>query len=167
MEKNFKQLMREIKALVFDIDGVLTDGSLMLFENGELGRSFNTKDTYAIRRASDAGLITAVISYASTDNLRGRLQSVGMKEVYLHCTDKKEKLGEFCLAYDLDPSTVLFMGDDLPDLQAMLSCGLPVCPADAAHEIKAICPYVSPYPGGRACVRDVIEQVLRVQGKWE
>lgn len=166
MDRNFKQVMRDIRALVFDIDGVFTDGTVLLLENGQTARSFNSKDAFAVQMAAEAGFLLAVISSARTEDLRSRLKALGMKEVYLNTQDKKEQLEEFCLAYDLDPSQVLFMGDDLPDYDAMQHCGLPVCPNDACHEIRSICPYVSPYDGGRGCVRDVIEQVLRAQGKW-
>lgn len=166
MDKNFKEQLREVKAFAFDIDGVLTDGSLLILENGETARSFHVRDSYALRRAADAGFTIAIISYARSEDLRTRFKAIGVKEVYLSCSNKVEALEELCLAYDLQEKEVLYMGDDTPDMAAMLRCGAATCPSDAAHEVKAISVYVSPFAGGKGCVRDVIEQVMRVQGKW-
>lgn len=167
MQKNFKTLLNIIKAFVLDVDGVLTDGNLLLLENGELGRRFNTKDGHALQAAVAAGFTVALVTSARAENLRTRFKALGVHEVYLDSRDKEEALKEFSTVYGIEPQHLLYMGDDLPDLPALRLAGIAACPADAAHEIKAACIYVSPFGGGQGCVRDVIEQALRVQGKWE
>ncbi|HTL81486.1 MAG TPA: HAD hydrolase family protein [Bacteroidia bacterium] len=163
---NFKERLHKIKAFVFDIDGVLTDGRITIHSDNTTSRNMFARDGSAMTRALKAGYKIAIISYARDENLRTRYTELGLTEVYLKIIDKEEKLKEFESVYFLEPEEILFMGDDLPDYNAMKRCGVPCCPHDAAHEIREISVYVSPYNGGHGCVRDVIEQAMRLHGKW-
>lgn len=166
MEKNFKQKLASVKLLAFDIDGVLTDGTVTFLENGEVSRNFFARDGYAIERAAKAGLLLAIVSSARSATLKARFEAIGVSEVFLDCTDKLDAVKELEARYDLSSEEILYMGDDLPDYEAMQRVGIASCPDDAAPEIRMICQYVSPYEGGRGCVRDVIEQTLKAQNKW-
>ncbi|MBI3509841.1 MAG: 3-deoxy-D-manno-octulosonate 8-phosphate phosphatase [Bacteroidetes bacterium] len=166
MNGNFKSRLHSVKAFIFDIDGVLTDGKLILNSDGSISRSVNAKDGYALSRAVKAGFKVAIISYGREEVMKKRYSELGLTEVYLGITDKEEKLKEFESVYYLNADEILFMGDDVPDLLAMKRCGVPCCPYDAVHEIREISVYVSPMKGGDGCARDVIEQVMRLQGKW-
>ncbi len=164
--KNFKERLPYIRAFVFDIDGVLTDGTLTIHPEQGLIRSINAKDGYALEQAVLNGFKVAIISRARDPQLRDRFLKFGLHEVYLGSLDKKETLLEFCETYSLDREDVLYMGDDVPDIDALRYCGVPTCPNDAVPEVRKECIYISPESGGRGCVRDVIVQVLRVQGFW-
>jgi 3-deoxy-D-manno-octulosonate 8-phosphate phosphatase (KDO 8-P phosphatase) len=166
MNGNFKQRLNKVKAFVFDIDGVLTDGTLHVHSDNTTSRRLNIRDMYAISKASKAGFTVAIISYARDQVLRERFLGSGVQEVYLGVTDKEEKFKEFATVYQLEEDSVLYMGDDVPDLLAMRRAGVPCCPHDAAPEIRDMCVYISPKKGGEGCVRDVIEQVLRLNGAW-
>jgi 3-deoxy-D-manno-octulosonate 8-phosphate phosphatase (KDO 8-P phosphatase) len=166
MELNFKQKLKTVTCFMFDVDGVLTDGSLVLFENGEQTRTMNIRDGYALQAAVKAGYKVAVISGGRSESVKTRLNGLGVTDVYLGADNKKEKFDEIVTMYDLKPENILYMGDDLPDLDVMKKSGVPTCPADAAHEIKDISMYVSGKKGGEGCVRDVIEQVMKLHGKW-
>jgi len=166
MNPNFKERLKKIKALVFDIDGVLTDGKITINSDNTVSRSIHARDGYALSHAVKAGYHVAIISYAREQNLKDRFKGLGLHEVYLGITDKELQLKEFEAVYFLESDEVLFMGDDIPDLLAMRRCGVPACPNNAAVEIRAISVYISPKNGGDGCVRDVIEQVMRAQGKW-
>lgn len=160
---NFKH----IRAFVLDVDGVLTDGSLILLDDGQMARKMNIKDGYALQLAIKKGYFILVISGGSSDAVVLRLQKLGITDVFMKATDKKIMLREFLLKHQLSPEQVLYMGDDIPDLEAMQLTGLPCCPADAVPEIKAISQYISPVNGGYGCVRDVIEKVLKLNGDWQ
>lgn len=164
---NLLSLFKPIHTLVFDVDGVMTDGTLQLLENGELSRKMNIKDGYALQLAVKKNYRVAVISGGNSENVRRRLEELGIRDIYLGVKDKKEALTDYATINDLSWPGILYMGDDVPDLAAMQMTGLPVCPADAVPEIKSICHYISPLPGGRGCVRDVIEKVLQVNNQWE
>lgn len=163
---NFKEDLRNIKAFVFDVDGVFTDGQIYLDPSGEFVRSVNMKDGYAVAHALKQGYIIGIISGGSSESMRKRFQYLGITDIYLGSRDKKNDFEDFYFKYGLKPEEILYMGDDLPDYEVMQEVGLPTCPSDAAEEIKSISRYISTFPGGRGCVRDVIEQVLRLQGKW-
>lgn len=165
--ENFKEKLTRIKTLLFDIDGVITNGQILVFENGEIVRNMNSKDSYAIQLAAKKGYHLAVISGGRSEAIKKVLLNLGVKDVYLNQSDKLDCFKEFIASYDLNEDEVLYMGDDLPDYDVMKRVGVPVCPSDAAHEIKEICLYISNRKGGEACVRDVIEQVMRSQGTWE
>lgn len=164
--KSFLEQLKDITTFVFDVDGVLTDGSVYVTENGDSSRQFNIKDGYALQLAVKCGYRVCIISGANAESSRIRMNRLGVKDVYIGCKDKVAVLNQYLAEKQLTAANVLYMGDDIPDLKAMQQAGLPVCPADAVEEIKAICNYISPVPGGKGCARDVIEKVLKVQGKW-
>jgi 3-deoxy-D-manno-octulosonate 8-phosphate phosphatase (KDO 8-P phosphatase) len=164
-KENFKQLLNNVKAFVFDIDGVLTDGSVLVLEKEE-ARTMNLKDGYALKAAVDAGYKVFVISGSRKNNTEKRLKYLGVEHIYFSVKDKQKKLKEVITKNKLKPENVLYMGDDVPDYEAMKMAGIAACPADAASEIRGISIYVSDKKGGKGCVRDVIEQVMRLQGKW-
>lgn len=166
MEKNYKEYLNHINTFIFDVDGVLTDGSIQVSTEGELLRTMNIKDGYALKTAQLAGFNVCIISGGKNEGVRKRLRDLGITNIYLGIQDKVEQLKEFFDIYEVDAENVLYMGDDIPDLYPMKLVGLPCCPQDAAAEIKEISRYVSHKKGGKGCVRDVIEQVLKVQGKW-
>lgn len=163
---NFKEDLQKVRAFVFDVDGVFTDGKLYLFGRDEFVRAMNIKDGYAVRYAINQGYPIGIISGGNSEAVHHRFRKLGVTDIYLNTFDKKDKLEEFYFQYDLDPSSILYMGDDVPDYEVMQECGIPTCPSDAAEEIKALSRYISDFKGGQGCVRDVIEQVLRLQGKW-
>lgn len=166
MEKSYKEIMPQITTFILDVDGVLTDGSVFVFENGELVRQMNIKDGYALKTAVDAGFNVCIISGGSNEGVRTRLKGLGLKDIYLGAHNKIEQYQEIVKKYNLQPENILYMGDDIPDCPVMNLVGLPCCPKDAVPEIQQISKYVSQKNGGKGCVRDVIEQVLKVQGKW-
>ncbi len=166
MEKSYKEYLGKITTFIFDVDGVLTDGSIQISTSGELLRTMNIKDGYAMKYAREKNYTICVISGGKNEGVRLRLKGLGITDIYLGCPDKVEQMEEFFDIYDIDPQNVLYMGDDLPDLYAMKKVGLPCSPQDAAPEIKEISKYISHKKGGKGCVRDVIEQVLKVQGNW-
>ena len=166
MEKSYKEFLSQVTTFIFDVDGVLTDGSIQISTNGELLRTMNIKDGFAMKHAREQGYTICIISGGKNEGVRHRLKGLGITDIYLGCPDKVEQMEEFFDIYEISPENVLFMGDDLPDLYPMKKIGLPCCPQDAASEIKEISKYVSHKKGGKGCVRDVIEQVMKVQGKW-
>jgi 3-deoxy-D-manno-octulosonate 8-phosphate phosphatase (KDO 8-P phosphatase) len=166
MKKSYKEILNDIKAFVFDVDGVLTDGSVHISPDGQLLRQMNIKDGYAMKTAIDKGYPVCIISGGYNEGVKIRLEKLGIKDIYLAVSDKTEKFHEFCDAYQIKPEHILYMGDDLPDYQVMQLVGLPTCPQDASPEIKNISIYISHVHGGKGAVRDVIEQTLKVQGKW-
>ncbi len=165
-KKNFKQMLNDVKAFVFDIDGVLTDGTVQVLENGEMARTMNTRDGYALQHAVKNGYTIGVISGGKSEPTRGRLEKLGIHDIYLGITDKLDSLKEFMHIHKLKYENILYMGDDMPDYEVMQKCGIPCCPQDAAQEIKDLSVYISDKKGGDGCVRDVIEQVMKVHKKW-
>lgn len=166
MEKNYKEYLQHITTFIFDVDGVLTDGTITVTTKGELHRTMNTKDGYALKTAHEQGFNVCIISGGANEGVRQRLQGLGLTDIYLGTHHKTETLDVYLDSNNIKHENVLFMGDDIPDLIVMQKIGLPCCPQDAVQEIKAISKYVSHKKGGRGCARDVIEQVLKVQGKW-
>ena|ERR1043165_454640 len=164
---NLLELFAPIRTFVFDVDGVLTDGSLLATEDGQLLRRMNIKDGYAIQLAIKKGYKVWILSGAKSEGVRLRLQKLGVKDVHIGIETKKELLMDIALSSQTSYDSVLYMGDDIPDYAAMQLCGLPCCPADAVAEIKGIAKYISPNKGGEGCVRDVIEKVLKLNGDWE
>jgi 3-deoxy-D-manno-octulosonate 8-phosphate phosphatase (KDO 8-P phosphatase) len=163
---NYKELLQHITTFIFDYDGVITDGSVLTLENGEAYRISNVKDGYALQLARKKGYRVAVISGAQAENMTQRLKSLQITDIFLGVENKLRIFREYLAANSLDPSEVLFMGDDIPDYQVMQAAGVAACPADAAEEIKKVARYISHFNGGKGCVRDVIEQVMKLQGKW-
>jgi len=162
----FLQKLKEIKAFVFDVDGVLTNGDILASDSGEFLRTFNIKDGYALQLAVKKGYPVCIISGGKGAAMEKRFEGLGIKYVNLGVADKVQVFEEFLGAVGIDASEVLYMGDDIPDHNVMKLVGLPTCPADACEGIKSICTYISPYPGGKTAVRDVIEKVLKVQSNW-
>lgn len=158
---------KKIKAFVLDVDGVLTDGSLLLLDDGQMARRMNIKDGYALQLAIKKGYHILVISGGSSDAVKLRLQKLGVVEVYMGVSDKKQVLLQYVSKYALNWDEVLYMGDDIPDMIPMQLAGLPCCPADAVPEIRNISSYISPVNGGYGCVRDVIEKVLKLNDHWD
>lgn len=194
---SYKEKFKNIKTLVFDVDGVFTDGTVILDQNGDLQRVMNIKDGFIVKYAIDAGVNIAVISGGKSNAVLRRFMDLGLDDVYLGvkgifspefkskiCPDlvpenendntkckeanKMDTLRKLCAKHeDLKfDEHVLYMGDDIPDLEVLSNVYLSCCPSDAVTEVKNIVDYVSPFPGGKGCVRDVVEQVLRAQGKW-
>jgi len=162
----FKEELLNVKAFVFDVDGVLSRDVSPLDENGEPMRTANVKDGYAMRIALKNGYPIAIISGAKNENIRKRYNNLGVDEIYLAVDDKTDSYNEFLAKHNIDAANVLFMGDDIPDYPLMKLSGVPTCPADAVTEIKLAAKYISDKNGGEGCVRDVVEQVLRAAGKW-
>ncbi|MBT8269098.1 MAG: HAD-IIIA family hydrolase [Bacteroidia bacterium] len=165
-EKSYKEYLHDITTFIFDVDGVLTDGNVIVTTEGSLLRRMNIKDGFALKTAVDNGYHVCIISGGSNEGVRARLRGLGVTNIYLGVSDKIEQLEEFLDVYEIDPKKALYMGDDIPDLYVMQKVGLPCCPQDAAPEIKSISKYVSHKNGGKGAARDVIEQVMKVQGKW-
>ncbi|MGZ3957126.1 MAG: KdsC family phosphatase [Flavisolibacter sp.] len=163
---NVLEHFKHITTFVFDVDGVLTDGSILLLENGLQARQMNIKDGLALQMALRNGYRVVIVSGASSDPVSHRFDYLGIKEVHLGIRDKRSFLQGYMEKNGLDQKEVLFMGDDLPDLPALENAGLSCCPADAVTEVKKISSYISPASGGKGCVRDVIEKVLKLHDRW-
>jgi len=162
----FLQKLKRINTLIFDIDGVLTNGDILASDSGEYLRTFNIKDGYALQLAVKRGYQVCVISGGQGLSMQKRFEGLGLKEIFLGISDKVSVYETLVDKYGLDHEQILYMGDDIPDVNVMKLVGLPTCPSDAVPEIKAISQYISPNAGGRAAVRDIIEKVMRSQGKW-
>ena len=164
--ESFLTTLKDITTFIFDVDGVLTDGSVFVTETGEQSRAFNIKDGYALQLAVKCGYNVCAISGSRSKTAIYRLNSLGITDVFIGAHVKINKFKDYLESKHILPANVLYMGDDIPDLGVMKLVGLPVCPADAVEEIKAVSAYVSPLGGGKGCARDVIEKVLKVQDKW-
>lgn len=158
--------LRKIKALAFDVDGVLSAATITMAEDGTPLRTVNIKDGYALQLAVKKGLHVAIITGGNTPAVRVRYEGLGIKDIYMGCAVKVKAYEDFLSRHSLLAEEVLYMGDDIPDYEVMGLCGCPCCPADAAPEIREASLYVSHLAGGYGCGRDVTEQVLRAQGKW-
>lgn len=163
---NYKEKLREIKAMVFDVDGVFTNGEVYLQSDGSLGRTMNIKDGFAVQHAIKKNIPVGIISGGKNEKVKTRFNNLGITDVYLGSYDKLDDFKDFYFKYDLKPTEILYMGDDIPDLEVMQNCGLAACPADAVPEVKSVAHYISPKNGGKGCVRDVIEQVLKLKNLW-
>lgn len=166
MALSYKELLNNVKAFIFDVDGVLTNGMVTIFPDGQLIRNMNIKDGYALKTAVDAGFNACIISGGSNEGVRKRLSGLGIKDIYLGAHNKIDQLNEYLSNKGVQLENVLYMGDDIPDYPVMKLVGLPCCPQDAVQEIKNISKYISHKNGGKGAVRDVIEQVLKVHDKW-
>ncbi|PLX07624.1 MAG: 3-deoxy-D-manno-octulosonate 8-phosphate phosphatase [Marinilabiliales bacterium] len=163
---NFKEILKGIEAFFFDIDGVLSSSRVMVMDNGELYRTTNVKDGYALKHALKQGIKIFIISGGLNTDIQKRFQNLGIENVTIACSDKLQEFNKIIKENKISPDKVLYMGDDIPDYPIMKKVGLPCCPADAASEIKEISLYISDKNGGDACVRDIVEQVLRARGSW-
>ncbi|WGD34920.1 HAD-IIIA family hydrolase [Olleya sp. YS] len=165
--KSYKEYLHQITTFIFDVDGVLTNGMVTITTSGEMIRHMNVKDGYAIKQALNHGFNVCIISGGTNEGVRLRLQHLGVKDVYLGAHKKIEPFEEYLHNYKIKPEQVLYMGDDIPDVPVLKLVGLATCPQDAVQEVKRISKYISHKLGGEGCVRDVIEQVLKVQDKWD
>ena len=166
MSKSYKELMNDITTFIFDVDGVLTDGTVHVSQTGEMLREMNIRDGFAMKAAVESNYHVCIISGGSNEGVRIRLRNLGITDIYLGSPDKVATFKEYCDIYNIKPEQVLYMGDDIPDYHVMKLVGLPTCPQDASPEIKEISNYISHKNGGKGAVRDVIEQVMKVQDKW-
>jgi len=163
---NFKQLLTPVKTLIFDVDGVMTDGTVLVTTKNEMLRTMNVKDGFAIQLAVRKGYRIVIISGGNCEGVRSRFSLLGVEDIFLGIRDKVEVFEDYINKIGVLPEEVLYMGDDIPDYQVMTRVGVPVCPSDAAEEIKSVSKYISAFKGGEGCVRDVIEQVMKVHGTW-
>lgn len=167
MAKSYKEYLKQITTFIFDVDGVLTDGTVTIMSSGEMLRKMNIKDGYALKTAIDKGYNVCIISGGSNEGVRNRLKGLGVKDIYLGAHQKINPYQEYINTNNLNAKNIIYMGDDIPDVPVMKQVILPCCPQDAAYEVKEISKYISHKNGGKGAVRDIIEQVLKVQGKWD
>ncbi|KYP15910.1 HAD-IIIA family hydrolase [Flavihumibacter sp. CACIAM 22H1] len=158
---------KKITTIALDVDGVLTDGTLLLLEDGQMARRMNIKDGYALQLAVKKGYRLLIISGGQSEAVRERLQKLGIRDVFIRAENKTAILENYRQQYSLEWEEILFMGDDIPDFAAMQLVGLPCAPADAAAEIKQLSAYISPYKGGEGCVRDILEKIMKLRGDWQ
>ncbi len=163
---NFKEDIARCEAFVFDVDGVMTDGGIIPTPDGDFIRRYDAKDGYALAYAAKMGYRICIISGGRGKMLARRLEMLGLKEYFLDCMDKITTMRNYFAENGINPENVIYMGDDIPDLECMREVGIPVCPADAAMEVVEASRYISEYRGGHGAVRDIVEQVLRARGDW-
>lgn len=163
---NVLELFKPITTFVFDVDGVLTDSTILVLENGLQARRMNIKDGFALQMAIKNGYRVKVISGGNSPQVVDRLAKLGVKDVEMSVMDKRSLLSKYITDHGLRTEEVLYMGDDLPDIPALQIAGLACCPADSVSEVKEVAHYISPVNGGFACVRDVIEKVLKLNDHW-
>jgi 3-deoxy-D-manno-octulosonate 8-phosphate phosphatase (KDO 8-P phosphatase) len=164
--KNNLEQFRRIKTFIFDVDGVMTDGKLIVTEGGEFLRTFHTQDGYAIRRAIEEGYNVCIITGGSGNSIEARMKILGIRHYYTGISNKLPIFKRFVESHGLNTDEILYMGDDLNDYEVLKNVGLPCCPANACPEIMALAHYISPKTGGECCVRDVIEKVMKLHGNW-
>lgn len=158
---------KKVKAFAFDVDGVFTNGDVLVGENGDQLRTFNIKDGYALQLAIKSGYPVLIVSGGKSKGVVFRFESLGVKDIFMNEADKVSVLKGWIKENKIDLEDVLFMGDDVPDMAVMKIIGFPACPTDAIEDIKSLCHYISPKGGGKGAVRDVIEKVMRLQGTWK
>jgi len=163
---NYKEDLSGITTFIFDYDGVLTNGVVLITNSGDQLRTGHVKDGYALQLAIKSGYRVAVISGGYSESMRHRCNALKLTDVFLGVENKIRVFEDYIQSIGVSPKEVLYMGDDIPDYQVMLRVGMPVCPADAAEEIRKISRYISHFNGGEGCVRDIIEQAMKIQGKW-
>ena len=166
MSKSYKELLPQITTFIFDVDGVFTDGVVLVMPGGQFVRRMNSNDGYAVQYAAKKGYRLVVLTGGNSVDVKAGLEGLGVKDVFLSSHNKEKVYDQYLSDHNLDPQEVLYMGDDIPDFKVLEKSGVATCPADAAEEVKKISDYVSVKKGGKGCVRDVIEQTLKVQGKW-
>lgn len=166
MEKSYKEFLNNITTFVFDVDGVFTDGSLLITTKGEMLRKMNVKDGYALKVALEKGYNVCIITGGTNEGVRERLKALGVTDIYMGSHYKLDALEEYLDIYAINPDQVAYMGDDIPDIPPLQKVAIASCPQNAVAEVKQICNYISHINGGEGCVRDLIEQVLKVRGHW-
>lgn len=164
---NILELFKPITTFIFDVDGVLTDGTVLVLEGGVEARRMNIKDGFALQMAVQNGYRVLIVSGGHSVQVMKRLERLGIRDVHMSVADKRSFVLDYIASHALSKEQILYMADDLPDLPAMAAVGLPCCPADAVEEVKQASRYISPLKGGEACVRDVIEKVLKLNDHWE
>jgi 3-deoxy-D-manno-octulosonate 8-phosphate phosphatase (KDO 8-P phosphatase) len=164
---NYKEKLNKINTFIFDIDGVFTDGTIVVDSQGNESRCFNTKDGIAVKLATELGYNVGIITGANNLGIKARLNRLGVVNVYINSSDKVKDLKDYCSKNNIDLNKTMYMGDDLPDVFPMELVYLKACPYDSSPEVREISDYISDKNGGKGCVRDIIEQTLRVQGKWK
>lgn len=167
MDQNYKITLRQITTFIFDVDGVLTDGKVLVSTDGQLLRQMSIRDGYALKKAAKEGFNVCIISGGSNEGVRKRLEGLGIFDIHLGVENKVTYLQKYFADRHIKAENTAYMGDDIPDIYPMRMVGLPTCPQDAAPEVKHISTYVSHLKGGHGCARDLIEQVMKIQGKWE
>ncbi len=163
---NYKKLLLSIKTFIFDVDGVMTDGIVILSPDGDMLRTMNVKDGYALQLAVKKGYRIIIITGGRSELVKNRFTALGIEHIYIGVNNKLELFHKLVKELNLNKDSILYMGDDIPDYKIMKEVGVAACPADAAEEIKKICKYISLYDGGKGCVRDVLEQVMKVHNTW-
>ena len=164
--KNYKELLKEITTFILDVDGVLTNGRILVTSKGKMLREMNTKDGFIIKYALDKGFKIFIISGGTNKGVKERLKDLGIEEIFLGEHTKKDTYDKLIKKYNLKKNEIVYMGDDIPDIPVMKKIGVPCCPNDAVPDVKQMSIYISKKNGGQGCVRDIIEQTLRVQNKW-
>ena len=164
--KNYKELLKEITTFILDVDGVLTNGKILVTSKGKMLREMNTKDGFIIKYALDKGFKIFIISGGTNKGVKERLKELGIEEIFLGEHTKKDTYDKLIKKYNLKKNEIVYMGDDIPDIPVMKKIGVPCCPNDAVPDVKQISIYISKKNGGQGCARDIIEQTLRVQNKW-
>jgi len=162
----FKQKLKHVKGFIFDVDGVFTDGKIYILPDGKQMRNMSVKDGYAVHFAIKKGYPIGIISGGRCESIRVRFEELGVRDIYLASKDKNNDFADFLKKNNLSTEDIMYVGDDLPDLPVMMKAGLAACPSDAAQEIQNIAHYISHKRSGDGCVREIIEQVLKTQGKW-
>ncbi|RDV15584.1 HAD-IIIA family hydrolase [Pontibacter diazotrophicus] len=158
--------LTRINTFIFDVDGVLTDGLLYCFADGEQVRAFNIKDGFAIKHAIQQGYRVAIITGKNEPGVRKRLEQLSIEDIFMGVEEKVETYENYVYMQGIHPATVAYMGDDMPDFEVMQRCGLRACPADAADDIKEISTFISTRKGGRGAVRELIEKIMKAQDTW-
>ena len=164
--KNYKELLKKITTFILDVDGVLTNGKILVTSKGKMLREMNTKDGFIIKYALDKGFKIFIISGGTNKGVRERLKDLGIEEIFLGKDSKNSTYEMLVKKHNINENEILYMGDDVPDIPVMKKVGVPCCPNDAVPDVKQISIYISKKNGGQGCVRDIIEQTLRVQDKW-
>lgn len=164
--QNLFDRFNAVNSFVFDVDGVFTNGEVLVMENGDMLRVMSTRDGQAVRYAIEAGYHVAVITKGASEGVRKRFEYLGVPDIYDKLNEKTASFANFQHKYNLDQAEILYMGDDIPDIPVFKMAGITACPSDAVSDVLALAAYVSPFKGGAGCVRDIIEKIMRLQGKW-
>ena len=163
---NYLAALKDIKAFVFDVDGVMTNSEVLVTEEGKLLRTMNVRDGYALKMAVKAGYFVGIITGGKSKGVEIRLRNLGIEAIYSGIQNKKEAIADMIATYHLDPANIAYMGDDIADLNPMRIVGIPTCPQDACNEIQQLAVYISPMNGGAGCVRDLIEKTMKIANCW-